>query len=330
MNLNLNFVVYQLLILLNLLKFKYALECEFKTDITTGYTCFLMQTKIETKLKHENDKNDSSVETIIHIKESSDSNKTNQFELQFCQRFNNLLMIEIVGVKLFDNNLFKNCKKLNIISIRDTEIAEISSNFLFENYGLICLILDNNKISSLPETIFINQKNLKILHLSNNQIENLPQNIFKTLTYLQELWLDGNNIQNLHPAWFEYLINLELLILENNKITNLPKHIFHFLRNIKEINLSDNKLSVLHSDSFGICKNLSNIFVQNNQITAIDERIFSKTNEMKIDLLNNNCSSDEISVITAKEDLETCFMNYKPRDIDIRSCEYLKQFSNLM
>ena len=95
------------------------------------------------------------------------------------------------------------------------------------------LILENNKITKLPEEI-VGLENLEGLYLNHNQITELPTNIYK-LKSLKKLNLYNNQLTILPKKIFK-LKSLENLNLYGNPIKSINKKMYK-LKNLREFDV---------------------------------------------------------------------------------------------
>lgn len=114
------------------------------------------------------------------------------------------ILLGLVNLKVLDlreNNLtvfrsFPRSPKLESVQISFNQITDVSG---FSNaVGMVTLDLKNNKLTTLPEEVFL-MKALKILDLSNNDMQNLPPELglLKTLNKLQ---IEGNPLRSIRLA----------------------------------------------------------------------------------------------------------------------------------
>lgn len=81
------------------------------------------------------------------------------------------------------------------------------------------LVLDNNQISTLPDSVFSHQ-NLRFLMCSCNVLESLPH-IPLSCGALEELVLSSNALTSI--VGLSTVISLKQLILDKNRITSVPE-----------------------------------------------------------------------------------------------------------
>lgn len=266
------------------------------------------------------DGNDDDVK-ILTIS-SSFSYHMETFSPTFCQKFKNLVAIDMTKAKIkkIDENSIHNCPNLKILSFSENEFENIKGNLFQQNKKLEHLYISFNDLKTLPENVFSSQGELRTLDLQFNCIETFPDRTLGRLKKLRELNLGGNCIVNLRNNWFRSLKSLEILNLSFNTIKELPKDVFKYLGHLKKLELSNNKLRTIHSNAFGNHKRFTFLDLSKNNINAVDKGIIGKTAISELHFMYNLCGHFEIidkAKITRK--LDECFENYKnkPGDLDI-------------
>lgn len=170
------------------------------------------------------------------------------------------------------------------------------------------LILDDNKLSSLPEDIGLlsrlerlsAQRNLLVafdwelaqctnlvsVDLSGNRLRRVASEV-SGLVELVELFLSSNDLQVVPPVLFS-LANLEILTLSKNGISSIPSLIFN-LRRLKQLDLSTNQIAVIPREVCMLPK-LKKLNLKNNKIAEIPIFISELGSLTDLDLTNNELS----------------------------------------
>nr|ABB21123.1 variable lymphocyte receptor A [Eptatretus stoutii] len=102
------------------------------------------------------------------------------------------------------------------------------------------LVLQGNKLSSLPRTVFHRLTKLRLLYLNDNQLQTLPPGVFDQLVELDELHLNYNELKSLPSGIFDKLTKLTDLRLQNNQLQSVPEGAFDFLEKLKMLQLTNN------------------------------------------------------------------------------------------
>ena len=116
-------------------------------------------------------------------------------------------------------------------------IKEIPNGFFDGFDNLEVLVLDNNNLTEIPESI-TNIRTLKYLYLFGNRIKSIPHHI-KNLENLEFLGLGANEIQYIAPE-IGNLVNLEHLYLQENRIESLPREIGNLVH-LQDLYVSENE-----------------------------------------------------------------------------------------
>lgn len=110
-----------------------------------------------------------------------------------------------------------NLSELNLKGNRLSELSSLSSLV-----SLTDINLSSNRLSMLPEDIFLNVTNLESVDLSENQLTLLPERIFNDLFIIKSIYLHRNNLTKLDPQLFKDQTYLQQLYLSENHLETLP------------------------------------------------------------------------------------------------------------
>jgi len=126
----------------------------------------------------------------------------------------------------------------NELNLSGTDLREIPSGIFLRSQTIESLILQNNKLTILPENIG-NLTKLKIIKLDHNLLTCLP-----------------NEIANL-----QFLENISIA---SNKLVTFPIQLCRLGKTLKSLNLSDNLISVLPNEISQLTA-LEELLIQNNR-----------------------------------------------------------------
>lgn len=139
-----------------------------------------------------------------------------------CEVFPNLtsLVIETFRqhkLEEIEEDTFVECKNLKKFHLRANSLRVLENNLLNRNLALIEISISDNRLETLPETLFHNLENLRWLFLNGNHLKQIPVEAFKDLKKVEWLDLHGNqlidlNIEQLLP----YMPKLERINLRDN------------------------------------------------------------------------------------------------------------------
>ena len=83
------------------------------------------------------------------------------------------------------------------------------------------IFLNNNKISRISPTAFVNTSGVNMLLLHFNFITNVSTDVFKHMPKLKYLWLNDNNISSVQNNAFHNMSRIESIFLQNNNLSTL-------------------------------------------------------------------------------------------------------------
>nr|ABB59097.1 variable lymphocyte receptor A [Eptatretus stoutii] len=126
------------------------------------------------------------------------------------------------------------------------------------------LVLQGNKLSSLPHTAFHGMKELTYLGLEGNRLQTLPPGVFDHLVTLETLGLSNNQLKPLPRGVFDKLTKITYLDLYENKLQSLPHGVFDKLTNLKELWLRNNQLRRVPEGAFNFLEKLTRLQLEEN------------------------------------------------------------------
>nr|ABB21182.1 variable lymphocyte receptor A [Eptatretus stoutii] len=159
------------------------------------------------------------------------------------------------------------------------------------------LVLQGNKLSSLPRTAFHGLSSLTFLSLFDNELQTLPAGVFDELKNLETLWLAQNQLQALPIGVFNHLVELDRLDLNYNQLTSLPPGIFDKLTKLTRLDLDRNQLERLPNGVFDKLTQLGTLYLSTNQLKRVPEGAFDFLEKLKMLQLQENpwdCTCNDI------------------------------------
>lgn len=227
--------------------------------------------------------------------------------------FSNLTFLK--QIRLSENQLvsvegaFEGLGSLEILSLNDNQISEITINTFKDLTSLHHLELNNNKIMKIQPNAFGNMKTLMLVGLGSNPLTSVA-NVFPKDMMLQYLNMTACNLTNFPndlPASLKYLkltknkisrisksdtkfyVHLNALILEENSLTYIEPGTFSQMTALIDIFLFVNNLQKFPGP---FPASIKNVYLDNNQISSFPPDMFQ--NGTKLDILSlriNNITS---------------------------------------
>ncbi|XP_078056888.1 uncharacterized protein LOC144481626 [Mustelus asterias] len=149
------------------------------------------------------------------------------------------------------------------------------------------LLLNYNKLSSVPLTSFQSLPYLKDLDLSHNQIQHFD---LVSLLPLEKLDLSSNSLTGIPD--FKNLRNLRKLVLDHNQIPDLPERAFDVLVSLEELSVKGNAIRIIPDGIFDQLEELSRLILSGNRIERFPGNSLQGAQNLDtFDISNNNLSS---------------------------------------
>ena len=174
-------------------------------------------------------------------------------------------------------------KKLKLPKLPTTirAVVIINTRFALDNLqwkGTLATLLHMQlsfcNISSVRRDHFTPLQFLQRLILRNNAIAFLPNSVFQHLSAVQSIDLGHNLISELHPSIFKGVIKVRILKLDFNKLTVIAPCTFHELGNLTALDLSNNYLTNLGHNVFcQLRPSIKELYFARNHLRNIDKAI---------------------------------------------------------
>lgn len=200
---------------------------------------------------------------------------------------------------------------LKILNFKDNLIEEIEEDafkntklrelYLVENQleslnfvstlpeTLTDFVLSGNRITSIPDGVFVKLLHLGRLILDDNKIEVLQNNSFQGLASLHMLVLTKNRVATIEPAAFKGLMALRVLDLRRNSIRDLQNGTFAELTALKELNLARN--GITKASFADLSSTLNSLYLDYNEIQTLEESSFVQAPRLSLSLTGNKISN---------------------------------------
>ena len=175
------------------------------------------------------------------------------------------------------------------MSFRNNEIKKVHPKaFQGLSDGLLYLDLSSNTIHTVDSITFSFIPKLEVLLISNNSIAFLENTVFSDLTELRHLDLSFNYLSQVADETFEKNSQLEFLSLRHNNIDSISKMTFRALQNLKHLDLSHNKISVIVQDAFLALQQLEWLSLAHNNIKEVSTNLCESVESvLHLDLSEN-------------------------------------------
>ncbi|KRT81714.1 hypothetical protein AMK59_5595 [Oryctes borbonicus] len=200
------------------------------------------------------------------------------------------------------------------------------------------VLFTGNRVESLPENIFGEEKNftkLRLIDMSNNGIRDIPGKTFHHVPNVEMLILNHNNIKISydedktyhHPRVFSNFINLRELHLTNAFADNTDEQLANdlhdifdksHLTNVFRLHLEQNEIRYF-KDTKVFCNlpSLTQLYLGNNLISHVDFESFKCLKLQFLDLQNNSITELSNTDLEALDALEDIAMKERTMSVDL-------------
>lgn len=192
---------------------------------------------------------------------------------------------------------------LETVDVSNNQLTSLHRDVLRNCNKLDTLILANNTLSELPDTIFSEvTSSLTHLDMSGNFFTSLTSRLVSSLDSLVSLDVSQNEIESVHGQALNGLKNLQYLRLDGNRLPKLPRNLFRSTPNLHTIVLSDNALTKLSSQQFINLSALSHLLMDRNLLDELAPNLFVNNSQTLtvLDLSHNRFRSLPEAVSTSK------------------------------
>lgn len=194
------------------------------------------------------------------------------------------------------SGLFCPLSQIKVVNLSNNALEDLNNLGLTETPESKCpipvqqIVLQHNRIRSIPPNSISGLQHLKHIDLSHNQLGVLLDNTFATLEHLEVVNLSFNRLVSLPPGLFATTHHLRELNLANNSIGTLNIKAFSNLTKLQVLNLSSNSLDEnwIKPGIFSVLTNLLFLDLSSNHISRIESKLLSDLTKLQVLNLEHN------------------------------------------
>ena len=158
-----------------------------------------------------------------------------------------LNLSHLYHIQHLDSTMFSTTLKLLSLSLAHNRLTILPDNIFMGLSSLLTLDLSHNPIRANFKELFHYTQRLKVLRLAHTNLLSLPS---LPLPGLHHLDISSNLLSTLETFSLESLTQLRELQLSSNRLENLPAHCWRFVPYLKSLNINLNPIRVLTKESF--------------------------------------------------------------------------------
>ncbi|XP_044594812.1 protein artichoke-like [Cotesia glomerata] len=191
--------------------------------------------------------------------------------------------IENVGLRDVSVNAFLYSSALVHLIMSQNNLSQIDNGTFHDLVNLKKLILDDNRLSALPDLSKL--KNLELFSIARNEISSLRKFDFDKLENLKSLNLSYNNLGEIIPGTFNGLESLEILDLSGNKLQTLSTFWISPKTKLKCLFLRNNLFLSFSNLPLTAIKNLRKSIAENSLPSIINAKsLMSLSDNVTLDI----------------------------------------------
>lgn len=173
---------------------------------------------------------DNAAENIIEVRLNGSVNSM-KLTSNVCNAFPNVLIIKAMGIGLKEvaADAFRNCSNLKAIYLDNNKISSLDNSIFETNHQLERLELPNNTIKTFDTIILNHTPKLQLMFLSDNGMEDFELNDVSTqLKELYKIELQNNTLKSLDLREVEKKFPiLRVLVMCERDAVNVDKLMVH-------------------------------------------------------------------------------------------------------
>ncbi|XP_036224699.2 leucine-rich repeat-containing G-protein coupled receptor 4 [Bactrocera oleae] len=179
--------------------------------------------------------------------------------------------------------------QLSELVLRDSILPRIPRSLLAQAPALRAFFLHNCELQRLTVFDFPTGHPLHTLVLQANRISDVPEKVFVPLHELQELQLGRNMIHMVHKNAFAGLERLHYLDLQQNDIRELPATLFDELVSLEHIDLSSNSIQRIDVNTFVRNTKLQTVLLGDNSFATFESNALEHLSHLHLlDISSSN------------------------------------------
>lgn len=199
------------------------------------------------------------------------------------------LYLSFNQIQVIASDALNSCTKLQTFNVDNNQLSEISPTLFVNKPALKVVSFGNNKkITTVQDYTFIGAFNLETLTLSGCAINNISPNAFAGLRKLKYLELSNNALTTINPQWFSELVSLTSLLISRNPLATIQSNAFKPLISLEVLSLSDLGITTLNPEWFTTLTRLTKLELTSNAIREIPPGIFNSCIQLQQIYISGN------------------------------------------
>ncbi|XP_004069190.1 fibromodulin [Oryzias latipes] len=178
--------------------------------------------------------------------------------------------------------------RIKFLYLQNNAITSVPESAFANATDLVWLLMHYNQLTSegIDEKVFLRLKGLERLYLHHNNLTSIPSNLPRTL---RDLRIDHNAIEKISAADLEGMDNLTILYLHNNAVRDLGSSLTS-LKSLALLDISGNKLTKVPDV---LPASLHQLYLEYNSIDSLPEGFLGGFSHLQYIRMSHNQLSDK-------------------------------------
>ncbi|KAF7208466.1 fibromodulin a [Nothobranchius furzeri] len=154
--------------------------------------------------------------------------------------------------------------RIKYLYLQNNAITSLPDSALVNATNLVWLLLHHNQLTSdaIDQKVFLKTDGLERLYLQHNNLTSIPPNLPRSL---RDLRVNHNMIEKVTPAELDGMDNLTILHLQDNAITDMTTSL-KTLKSLTLLDISGNKLTKVPD---ALPEQLHQFYLESNSINSL-------------------------------------------------------------
>ncbi|CAJ1051704.1 fibromodulin-like [Xyrichtys novacula] len=178
--------------------------------------------------------------------------------------------------------------RIKYLYLQNNAITAVPDSAFVNATNLVWLMMHHNQLTSeaIGKEAFLKLGLLQRLYLQHNNLTSIPPNLPRTLT---DLRINHNNIEKVTAVDVEGMDNLTVLYLHDNAVTDMGTSL-KALKSLTLLDISGNKLTKVPT---GLPEHLHQLYMESNSIDSLPEGFLSSFTQLQYIRIAHNQLTDK-------------------------------------
>ncbi|XP_060926562.1 fibromodulin a [Limanda limanda] len=178
--------------------------------------------------------------------------------------------------------------RIKYLYLQNNAITSVPESALVNATSLVWLMMHYNQLTSeaIDKKVFLKLEGLERLYLQHNNLTSIPSNLPRSL---RDLRINHNKIEKVSPADLEGMDNLTILYLHDNALTDMSTSL-KALTSLTLLDISGNKLTKVPD---ALPDHLHQLYLESNSIDSVPADFLGGLSQLQYVRMGHNQLTDK-------------------------------------